>query len=101
MAAALALLISLLSIQLMAKHRYIALVRAQLLVRLESDQEITARLGVAPHADIPALGAAVNEPENWFVALRSALVWMYGLAIFGVAAGVVIVMTAFWPGTLA
>jgi hypothetical protein len=101
LAASLSLIISFLSIQLMAKHRYIALVRARLLVRLESNQEITAILGVSPHADIPALGAAANEPENWFVALRSSLVWMYGLAIFGIASAAVIVMTAVWPSTLA
>ena len=100
-ASALALLVSFLSIQLMAKHRYIAAVRAELLVRVEKDQAITATIGVSPHDELPALGAAVNRHAGWFVGLMSALVWMYGLAVFGVAAGAVMVITLFWPATLA
>ena len=71
----------------MAKHRYIALVRAELLVRVEKDQALTAVIGVSPHDDLPALGAAVNRHAGWFVGLMSSVVWIYGLAVFGVAAG--------------
>ena len=101
MASALALLVSFLSIQLMAKHRYIAAVRAELLVRVEKDQPLIAIIGVAPHDELPALGAAVNSHAGRFVGLMSSLVWMYGLAVFGLATQTVMVITAFWPATLA
>jgi len=95
MAASLALLVSLLTMQLMARHRQLAGIDANVLEEFEAGQALTQARGAAPHQRL------VPTSRWWILRLRSTTLWIYGLGLFGLAAATVIVLTAVSPGTLA
>lgn len=98
----LAFVVALLSMQLMAKHRYHEGIDARLLVRLETDHGLTDVLGIAPHAsprdrervaELPCEGesdggkraARASGERGWITRQwrrSSYQVWMAGLALF-------------------
>lgn len=108
-AATLALFTSLMSIQLMGKHRHHELQDALLLEKMEQD------LGMRPvHTRKPPMGRSPSTGPNsspgagpartpwlWLIGLSSYRVWVLGLGVFGLAAAVVLVLSAFSPATFA
>ncbi len=97
-ASALALALALMSMQLMAKHRYHEELDSRLLQRFEDDLGITRWLKASPHgqAEERALRDAKAKPPQlpWprrIWGLSSYRVWVYGLAVFGLASVLVIV----------
>lgn len=108
-AATLALFTSLMSIQLMGKHRHHELQDALLLELLE--RELGMR---SVHARKPPMGRSspsgptsgptaetAPAPWLWLIGLSSYRVWVLGLGIFGLAAAVVLVLSVVSPGTFA
>lgn len=100
LASSLALLVSVLSVQLMLKHRHHTLIDARLLEKLEFGEELTLILGTAPHVSRRALESATGTRGNLLTRWPSHKIWAGGLALFGLAALAVIVMTAAAPSML-
>ncbi len=109
LASLLAFIIAVLSMQLMAKHRYHESMDARLLQMLEDDRHLGGILGIAPHAP-PGERALLLEQrggqkhqKRWPRLLSvwrrygwrrysSYLVWMGGLALFALTALVVMAL---------
>jgi hypothetical protein len=100
MAAILALTVSLLAIQLMAKHRHLSTVDALLLEKLEEGEELTEAIGVAPHTKQDQLAGVVGVTPHWSIVLSSFRIWICGMVLFGAASIAVIAITATDPGLL-
>jgi hypothetical protein len=101
----LALVIALISMQLMSKHRHHELMDSKLLEQLE---EKTLALGrfypypfsIGPHARSKLREEAVGVKANRFVKASSYKIWMFGLALFAIAAIGIMVITFLSPGVL-
>ncbi|MEO7002121.1 MAG: hypothetical protein ABI068_09870 [Ktedonobacterales bacterium] len=88
-AAALALVIALISMQLMSKHRYHEEIDARLLEKLEKNLKLADVLGCPPHAK-PTIRAATlgarTIKSNFIIRRSSYRLWMCGLGLFAFAA---------------
>jgi len=92
-AALLALVIALISLQLMSKHRYHETIDARLLEKLEDSMHLKEFLHYLPH-ERPALRAKlVDVRPQWFQQPPSYYVWMSGLAVFAIASIGIIIIT--------
>ncbi len=99
-ASSLALLISFMSVQLMGKHRHHERTSADLLETLEQELKIRPVHQVR-HRPSESSGPKVTTAlPLWHrvIDLSSYKVWVGGLTLFGVAAAVVLVISAFDPG---
>lgn len=106
LSAVLALVVALLSIQLLRKHQHMELIDSVLLERIERELGIASALSVAPEAPLaphtPArerrLGLRLRDERvlrgSWLVDLHSPLLWTWGLALFGLVSFAIIVLTA-------
>ena len=91
----LALVTSVISIQLVSKHRHHEMIDSLSL------QDMEEKHGWDPIHEHPAKRAKQKGvSRNWFVALSSYRVWILGLASFGLAAILVIAITLVKPGML-
>jgi hypothetical protein len=105
-AALLSLILSLLVMQLMAKHRRHELLDSLLLERIEQSMGIRAVAGMAPHAN-PARRADEDREQvrarlrrstpgiRRFWEMSSYELWMIGQCLFGIAAVVIVVLVMF------
>lgn len=82
-AAVLGLVLAVLSMQLMAKHRFIELLDNRLLEKVERDLGLEAILGELPHAALRQRAATLAAPR--LVRLSSYRIWMAALGLFGLA----------------
>lgn len=99
--ASLALVIALISMQLMSKHRYHEEIDSRLLQVVETDLNLDKLYGCTPHAPpseraetIRMLAAdyPINQVRSTWIQRRSSYrLWMYGLALFALAAAGIIV----------
>ena len=95
-ASALDIITAVVAIQTMAKHRYNELTDSLLLEDVERQLRIIIR-GVHPHARPDVRGSAVGNEQGPLCRRKSFRLWYLSLGGFGVAAGVVIVLTALAP----
>jgi hypothetical protein len=79
-AAILGLVLSGLSMQLMAKHRYLEVLDNRLLERIERDLAVDKILDYLPHARLSE--RMVDLKPAWSVRLSSYMLWMFGLLLF-------------------
>ena len=100
-AALLSLVLSLMTLQLMAKHRLHETLDSLLLERFEERLGLTAWLGVRPHGlssrrlhDGDAGKNPATMRPRWFWSRSSYLLWQLGLASFGVASLVIIILVS-------
>jgi hypothetical protein len=92
-AAALALIVAAMSMQLMAKHRHHELTEARWLAAFEEEEHLALL-----HAPMSERGAKVR---SWSPTARSSYgVWMVGIALFGLAAITIMVISIVMPGWL-
>jgi hypothetical protein len=114
LSATLALVVALLSIQLLRKHHFMELIDSVILERIERDHGIAAALAVGreswpAHVHAQArdrvLGLTLRGGggvrAGWMAGRDSPLLWTWGLALFALVALVVIVLTLFRPSVLA
>lgn len=94
-AMSLALITSLISMQLMSKHRHHEMVDSRLLEQFEQDHELHAL-----HCSSRARDSLSNARRSWFVNLSSYRIWMTGLGLFAIAAGLIIAITIAKPDLL-
>lgn len=94
-AMSLALVTSLLSMQLMSKHRHHEMTDSQTLERIEREHKLSLL-----HSSSSARDSSLKLPRSWFVNLSSYRVWMAGLALFAIAAASIIVITIVKPELL-
>ena len=104
-AAFLALVIALISMQLMAKHRHLEVIDSKLLEEfekkmLEHGKFYPYPFSIGPHARSKSRGEAVGIRANRFVRAPSYKIWMFGLGLFAIAAIGVIVIAFINPGLL-
>ncbi len=88
----LALIISLMSIQLMSKHRFNEEVDSRILEEIEKSLKVEVS-GFYPHQKTVDRAKAVNMKANGFIRLSSYRVWMFGLSLFAITAITIIVIT--------
>ncbi len=86
---------SLMSIQLMAKHRHHEMVDSLTLEQIEKDHSLTGL-----HLPIHHRQIAKTLKRPWLLKLSSYRVWMVGLALFAVAALFIIVVSIARPDIL-
>ncbi|MCW6007134.1 hypothetical protein K1W54_21505 [Micromonospora sp. CPCC 205371] len=84
-AALLGLALAGMSIQLMAKYRYLEVLDSQLLERLEGALRLDHTLGFAPHAALSERARRSHSSASWLVRMSSYRLWLGGLALFGLA----------------
>jgi hypothetical protein len=94
-AASLALIVALISMQLMSKHRYHERIDAKLLESLEEKEMKLDKLGYFPHEHPKDRAEHVGMKTQWFESLSSYYVWMLGLALFAIASASIITITLF------
>jgi hypothetical protein len=99
-AASLGLVIALISLQLMSKHRYHEKIDAKLLERLEKKMKIDRRVGYSPHGLREHQADFEKVKPWWFQRPSSYLVWMVGLALFALASMSSIIITLTNPALL-
>jgi len=99
LAALLALIIALISMQLMSKHRYHERIDVKLLESLEKDMKLD-KLGYFPHGHPKDRASFVRMTPQWFQRLSSYQVWMLGLALFAIASASIIIITFTYPALL-
>ena len=86
-AALLALVVALISMQLMAKHRKLELIDSRFLERIERDALVLCSvLGVVPHSKPESRAPHADVVLRWWDRKSSYAIWMGGLAMFGAAA---------------
>jgi hypothetical protein len=106
LAGVLSLALSLMVMQLMAKHRRHEMLDSLLLNRIEAASGLESILGTCPHAspaqrppdDLQHVSTRLRRSTpgpSWFWAMSSYELWMAGLALFAVVAVAVIVFAAF------
>jgi len=94
-AASLALVTSIISMQLMSKHRHHELVDCRLL------EDFEKKHGLEPlHVRSVSRDEPAHLNRNWFVGLSSYKVWMMGLALFAAGAAAIIIITLLTPALL-
>lgn len=79
-AAILGLVLSGLSMQLMAKHRYLEVLDNRLLERIERQLAVDKLLDSLPHDRLSARMVDLRPP--WSVGFSSYVLWMFGLFLF-------------------
>lgn len=95
----LAIVMTVLSMHLMARHRQAAWTDAHWLEEYETRHFGTSWHGRA-WADKRNQGRSPDWPTRFLSRFRGFDVWIGGLAIFGLAALAVLVLTVFWPTAL-
>jgi hypothetical protein len=90
-AASLALIAALLSIQLMAKQRYHEIIDAKLLENLEKEMKLDELIGYCPHEHPKLRARHIGMIPKWCHRLSSYQVWMVGLTLFAIASAGIIV----------
>lgn len=109
--ASLALILSLISVQLMSKHRFHEQIDVRLMESLEKTLALDTLLGIAPHSAPEERAAAIESKRqqypgmgaintNWLMHLSSYWLWSWGLTLFGLAAIGIIIITFISPGLL-
>lgn len=104
LASALAVAVALMSMQLMAKHRFHELVDNQMLARLEASLGLDDAVGGAPHGHVGgrhtsdvaaarALMPRVTRRVGFFWSSSSFAVWLAGLGLFAVVSLAVLVLS--------
>lgn len=99
--AALALVIALISMQLMAKHRFNEEIDSRLLEGLERSAHIGQAFGVPPHAPPNQRMRVVNSKadpyggmppvrRHWYVTMSSYRLWLRGLGLFAMTSCAII-----------
>ena len=96
-AAVLAMFLSIMSMQLMAKHRFLENVDNQLSERLEHSLGVAGGAGTVPHGTIPVRAGGLALRLPWWIRLSSYRLWLGGLALFAVADGMTGVLAAVHP----
>lgn len=99
--AALSFVLAAISAQLLMKHRFNESIDSRLLERLERQFGLDIPLGGAPHIADRARGELAGVGGNWFTRRSSYRIWLAALAVFAVAAAVVLVLTLVSPSALA
>lgn len=114
--AALALIIALISMQLMSKHRFNEEIDSRLLEAFEKRVDIATLFGCPPHAPPGQRLATVNSgkgqyagvrkaPTSWYAGISSYRLWQWGLGIFAATSlGIIVVNVialAGWSATVA
>jgi len=99
-AATLALVIALISLQLMSKHRYHEMIDARLLEALENSMDLKKVFRCLPHERPMYRAEQVGVSPQWFQRLSSYRVWMAGLAVFAIASASIIIVTFINPALL-
>lgn len=94
-AAGLAFLAGVISLQLMGKHRHHEILDSKLLASFERRNELY-RL----HAPPEQRAAAVGQKRVWANRFSSYQVWRAGLALFACAALALVAITILWPSLL-
>jgi len=92
-ASTLSFAVAIISIQLMAKHRFHEEIDGKLTEKLERELRLDSTIGFAPHAMPRVRAKVVNVRSNWFVQRSSYRIWRSGLALFALAALGIIVVT--------
>jgi hypothetical protein len=100
MAALLALIIALISMQLMSKHRYHERIDAKLLENLEKEMKLDKLVGYFPHGQPEYRARLVGMKPQWLQRPSSYRVWMLGLALFAIASVIIIIITFTNPALL-
>jgi hypothetical protein len=91
----LALATSIISMQLMSKHRHHELADSLLLERFEMEHKLVALHARPDHRDV-----SLHVRRPWYIRLSSYRVWMAGLSLFAIAAAAIIVITIAYPSLL-
>jgi len=99
-ATSLALIIALISMQLMSKHRYHEMIDSKLLQHIEEEMKLDRFVGCSPHGHLKQRARFVGIRAQWFQSLSSYKVWMSGLALFAIASASVIIITLTNPALL-
>lgn len=110
--AALALVIALISMQLMAKHRFNEEIDSRLLERFERSTRIDSAFGSPPHAPLnQRMRAVTSKPgqsdgmakvrRHWYVHMSSYRLWMRGLALFALTSCAIIAVNMIYLAGLA
>jgi hypothetical protein len=94
-AMSLALITSLISMQLMCKHRHHEMIDSLMLEQFEEEHALHS-----VHSSSHSRGSSLELPRSWFVNLSSYHVWMSGLAFFAGAAIAIVVITVVKPELL-
>lgn len=85
-ASVLSLVVAIISMQLMAKHRFNEVIDSILMEKLERDLKLDSAIGFVPHAPLSVRASAANVQSNWLVRRSSYRIWRSGLALFALAA---------------
>jgi hypothetical protein len=85
-AATLSFIVAVLSLHLLAKHRFHEELDAKLVEKLERDLALDSTLGFVPHAPPRVRAKAVDMRSNWFLRRSSYHIWFFGLTLFALAA---------------
>lgn len=101
-AALLSFAISLMTMQLMAKHRWGEILDSQLLENLETELGFQAVFGVLPHNKLDKRIPLTTSPKNrkrlestWTRRRSSYRIWQFGLMLFGLTSLGIVVLVAF------
>lgn len=99
-AAVLGMALSAMSMQLMAKHRFLEVLDSQLSEKFERKLNIAGATGASPHARIATRAGSAYDDLPWWIRLSSYRLWLSGLLLFAVADGVSAVLAVVSPGVL-
>jgi hypothetical protein len=92
LASLLGCVVALLSIQLMAKHRYLESIDSRLVEELETKMLVQTRLSMKPHSSVTERNAGRVVPSR-LALLRSFDVWCLGMGTFALADVFVVLWT--------
>jgi hypothetical protein len=98
-AAGLALVLALMAIQLMAKHRFLEEVDSILAEKLEEAWHIPNTLGVAAHARASSRVVINQRRFHWWISRSSYRIWTSGLSLFALvdlSAGLIATVKPGW-----
>lgn len=94
-ASGLSFIIAIISMQLMAKHRFHEEIDGKLAEKLEGELQLNSLLGFTPHAKPLERAQVVGVRSNWYIRQSSYRIWRLGLALFALAALGLIAVTIF------
>ena len=98
--ASLAFVTSVISMQLMSKHRLHESIDSKLLEKLETTLGLDTLLGFPVHARPIDRAKLLGIKTPWLTRQSSYRIWMYGLALFALASVIVVIITLINPRLL-
>lgn len=100
LAALLGIVVAVISMQTMAKHRYFESLDNFKMQRLEYELGLPPLSSRAWRKDPPVPGGFPAPKDNWWIRRRSYWIWQIGLGLFGVVNLIIILISAFAPDLL-